>query len=60
MASTPTVIPHAIHPAFARVSQRQEWDDPLACIATIVGKSLDDIYAVAADKLKFPKHRPGG
>ncbi|MEC4723292.1 hypothetical protein RY831_29475 [Noviherbaspirillum sp. CPCC 100848] len=56
--SSPSMNHQAIQPAFVRVSQRSEWDDAFACIATITGKSLDDVYAVATDKLKFPKHPP--
>jgi hypothetical protein len=58
MTSTPTVASQNIQPAFTRVSQRYDWDDALACISTITGKSLDDVYAVATDKLRFPKHPP--
>lgn len=50
-------IPDGFVSPFARVEQRERNDDALACIATITGKTLDDVTQMAIQK-GYPKHGP--
>jgi hypothetical protein len=58
MAATPPSPAQGIQPAFKRVQQSDDFDCWAACIATIAGKSLDDIRKVAVEKFKLPAHGP--
>jgi len=61
MATAPTTAPSATQnfkPAFARIPQKESFDCWLSCIATIVGKSLDEVRAVAVDRFRHPAHGP--
>lgn len=58
MAATPPTSPQEIQPAFKRVQQSDDFDCAFACIATITGKSLDDVRKTAVEKFKLPAHGP--
>lgn len=61
MASTDTSTTNsaqATKPVFARVQQSSDHDCAYACIATLTGKSLEEIYQVAIDKFGQPEHGP--
>jgi hypothetical protein len=50
-------IPDGFVSPFTRVEQRERNDDALACIATIAGKTLDEVTTLAV-QLGYPKHGP--
>jgi hypothetical protein len=50
-------IPDGFVSPFTRVEQRERNDDALACIATITGKTLDEVTQIALQK-GYPKHGP--
>lgn len=58
MAATPPTAPQGLQPAFKRVQQSDDFDCAFACIATITGKSLDDVRKTAVEKFKLPAHGP--
>lgn len=58
MATSPDTTNPTIDPAFKRVQQSGDFDDAFACIATIAGKSLDDVRQVAISQFGHPKHGP--
>jgi len=61
MAATPPAVTNtaqSIQPVFKRVQQKTDFDCAFACIATICGKSLDEVIQVAIDKFGHPKHGP--
>ncbi|MBK8894846.1 MAG: hypothetical protein IPN64_12575 [Propionivibrio sp.] len=61
MATTPTAAPSITQnfkPAFTRIPQKESFDCWLACIATIAGKTLDEVRAVAVDRFRHPAQGP--
>lgn len=60
MATIPssTNATQGFKPAFNRVQQSNDFDDPFACVAMITGKTLDEVRQAAIDKFKHPKHGP--
>ncbi len=61
MATTPasTTTPAAgFKPAFLRVQQSNDHDCAFACVAMIVGKTLDEVRQTAIDKFKHPRRGP--
>lgn len=58
MATTLNQAKQPIEPAFKRVQQTGDFNCWLACIATIVGKSLEEVHAVAVKDFGLPAHGP--
>ncbi|RZI43661.1 hypothetical protein EGT07_07780 [Herbaspirillum sp. HC18] len=58
MATTLTQAKPPIEPAFKRVQQSDDFNCWLACIATIVGKPLEEVRAVAVKEFGLPAHGP--
>lgn len=58
MTATPSTPAQGIQPAFKRVQQSDDFDCAFACIATIAGKTLDDVRKTAVEKFKLPAHGP--
>lgn len=56
-ASSPTPST-SIQPAFKRVQQSDDFDCAFACVATITGKTLDEVRKAAVEKFKLPAHGP--
>lgn len=56
-ASTTPAI-QGFQPAFKRVQQSNDFDDPFAVIAMIAGKTLDEVRQTAISAFKHPKHGP--
>lgn len=55
--ATTTTQP-TIQPAFKRVQQSNDFDCAFACIATIAGKSLEEVREAAITDFGHPKHGP--
>lgn len=45
-------------PSFARVQQTHDFDDAFACIATVAGKTIEEVRALAIDTFGLPRHGP--
>lgn len=66
MANAPVSTPLAsnstpsneVTPEFKRVQMSCDHDDAFACIAMIIGKTLDEVRQTAIEKFKHPKHGP--
>jgi hypothetical protein len=58
MAATPSTPASSIEPAFKRVQQDNDFDCAFACIATITGKSLEEVRQIAIKEFEHPKHGP--
>ncbi|TAM01132.1 MAG: hypothetical protein EPN70_20370 [Paraburkholderia sp.] len=56
--ATVTSTPESFTPAFTRVQQEGEADCAFACIAMIVGKTLDEVRTAAIEAFRFPAHPP--
>ena len=51
-----TLVSHPLdfEPAFHRVAQTNQWNSAIACIASVVNKSIDEVRLVAAKQSKRP------
>ena len=61
MAAVPPAVTNtaqSIQPVFKRVQQVGSHDCAFACIATICGKTLDEVTQVAISQFSHPKHGP--
>lgn len=57
MAATPPAV-QELQPAFKRVQQSNDFDCAFACIATITGKSLEDVRRIAIKEFGHPAVGP--
>lgn len=59
MATIPLqTTPSSIEPPFIRRQQANDFDCWTACIATVAGKSLEEVRAVAVENFGLPAHGP--
>ena len=61
MATAPAATPApalGFQPAFKRVAQSGDFDDAFACIATLAGKTLEEVRATAIKLFRHPEHGP--
>ena len=51
---SPASHPFDFEPTFHRVAQTNQWNSAVACIASVVNKSIDEVRLVAAKQSKRP------
>lgn len=56
--ATVTSTADSFQPAFSRVQQSSDFDCAFACIASIAGKPLAEVQALAVNQHKHPPHGP--
>ncbi len=52
--STPVSHPLDFEPTYHRVAQTNQWNSAIACIASVVNKTIDEVRLVAAKQSKRP------